>query len=288
MKYLITNSLITSTIEYDITQEEFNSLKKSKEYLDEILAFEEKYDLLISNYLELEIDSLIISQKEMIYSSKQYENFFEIRQKLNQRIANLLTSTRMYIDQVSQHIKKCDLDFDKNIFAKEYDNFFEYRFMEALRNYVQHRGLALHLTTINSKKIADGIETKMNIYTKREEIISSDSFKSAVSEEMPAKVDLLYASRIYIESINNIHLELRVKLSKVALESRNNIEELINKFNLKNKTTAISLNALCKDYDQIIDHIHLTLEWDNIRIKLEQKNQSLEKLSKSFVTNNCK
>lgn len=127
------------------------------------MAIEEKYELIISNYLELEKDSLSISSSNMLRRSYNYSDFFDVRSTFNRRIVNLLTSTKLYLDQIYQHVKVCNLDLAniiKQKTNKEYDSVFEYRFMEALRNHVQHHGLAVHLI----KKMLTGLSMMIHVY----------------------------------------------------------------------------------------------------------------------------
>lgn len=297
MKYLVTILTTGNNPELVINESKFEQLKKAKECLSEILSFEEKYELLLSNYMELEKECLLISAQNMVYEDNEYMNFFDIKLLFNQRIVNLLTTSRLYIDQLSQHIKACNLNIDiKSFFSYEYDNNFEYRFMEALRNYVQHRGLAVHFTSIGSNWTSlddDGeIQFKTRVYTKKDEVEKDSAFKKSVAKEMPDKVDIIYASRSYIESISKVHCNIRKILSDVAISSRQIVEEIIHEYEKTSNGKSIGLGIVCLEnngkYDEILDKFYITLEWDNIRIKLERKNQSLVNLRKRFVSSSIK
>lgn len=297
MKYLVTILTTGNNPELVIDKSKFEQLKQAKNYLSEILSFEEKYELLLSNYMELEKECLLISAQNMVYEDNEYMNFFDIKLLFNQRIVNLLTTSRLYIDQLSQHIKACNLNIDiKSFFSYEYDNNFEYRFMEALRNYVQHRGLAVHFTSIGSNWTSlddDGeIQFKTRVYTKKDEVEKDSAFKKSVAKEMPDKVDIIYASRSYIESISKVHCNIRKILSDVAISSRQIVEEIIHEYEKTSNGKSIGLGIVCLEnngkYDEILDKFYITLEWDNIRIKLEKKNQSLVNLRKRFVSSSIK
>lgn len=297
MKYLVTILTTGNNPELVINESKFEQLKQAKECLSEILSFEEKYELLLSNYMELEKECLLISAQKMVYEDNEYMNFFDIKLLFNQRIVNLLTTSRLYIDQLSQHIKACNLDIDiKSFFSYEYDNNFEYRFMEALRNYVQHRGLAVHFTSIGTNWTSlddDGeMQFKTRVYTKKDEVEKDSAFKKSVAKEMPDKVDIIYASRSYIESISKVHCNIRKILSDVAISSRQIVEEIIHEYEKTSNGKSIGLGIVCLEnngkYDEILDKFYITLEWDNIRIKLERKNQSLVNLRKRFVSSSIK
>lgn len=293
MKYLVTILTTGNNPELVIDKSKFEQLKQAKNYLSEILSFEEKYELLLSNYMELEKECLLISAQNMVYEDNEYMNFFDIKLLFNQRVVNLLTTSRLYIDQLSQHIKACNLDIDiKSFFSYEYDNNFEYRFMEALRNYVQHRGLAVHFTSIGTNWTSlddDGeMQFKTRVYTKKAEVDKDSAFKKSVAKEMPDKVDIIYASRSYIESISKVHSNIRKILTDVAIHSRQIIEEIIHEYEKISNGLSVIYSVNNGKYDEILDKFYITLEWDNIRIKLEKKNQSLVNLRKRFVSSSIK
>lgn len=112
------------------------------------MAIEENYELLLSNYLDLEKECLNVAVDYMVRTSTDYTDLFNIRLAFNRRIVNLLTSTRLYKDQIQKYIGACTPN-DKNILKRvkklfsDEEDCFEYRFMEALRNHVQHSGLAV-------------------------------------------------------------------------------------------------------------------------------------------------
>ncbi|HHB1596369.1 TPA: hypothetical protein ACN976_004559, partial [Vibrio campbellii] len=211
MQFKLKTWALGSFPEIEISNEQFQSLYQSAEVLKAAMAIEEKYELVISNFLDLEKDSLAVSSDYMVRRSNNYSEFFDIRSTFNRRIVNLLTSTKLYIDQIQQHVKICNPELTacvKNEFSKEYDTLFEYRFMEALRNYVQHRGLAVHLVSHPAKWIEDDeslLEFQTKIYTQKTNLEGDKAFKKSVALEMPDKVELILSSRKYISAISRVH-----------------------------------------------------------------------------------
>lgn len=147
INYKLRKMILASNIEIEISESDFLQLKTSRDCLLGALAIEEKYELLVANFIDLEKECLNITCESMLRNNDEYSDFFDIRIRLNRRVVNLLTASRLYMDHLSQHVKTCLLNETANVkslFSSEYDGCFEYRFMEALRNYVQHRGLAVH------------------------------------------------------------------------------------------------------------------------------------------------
>ena len=187
-----------------------------------------------------------------------------------------MTSTRLYIDQIQQHVKVCSTDLVDDVkksFSSEYDELFEYRFMEALRNYVQHRGLAVHLTQHPSKRIEDGeksyLEYQTKVYTDKSYLEGDKAFKKAIFNEIPEKVELFYAARVYMESISNVHSFIRSNIKEIVDNSRRDIEKAISKYSQVSNGNTIGLSAISyavvDGSDEISEKVLLLLSWDDVR-----------------------
>lgn len=283
--------------EIEISNEQFQSLYQSAEILKAAMAIEEKYELVISNFLDLEKDSLAVSSDYMVRRNNNYSEFFDIRSTFNRRIVNLLTSTKLYIDQIQQHVKICApelTDSVNNEFSKEYDTLFEYRFMEALRNYVQHRGLAVHLVSHPAKWIEDDgrlLEFQTKIYTQKTNLEGDKAFKKSVVLEMPNKVELILSSRKYISAISRVHSFIRSNIDTVVKSSRDLIESTINQYEDANDGESIGLCAVSFEadgqLDNIIERVPLFLSWDDVRIELTNRNRCISNLEKRYVSGKC-
>jgi hypothetical protein len=107
MKYLLRLRTLGQHPEIEIDQDRFFCLKRSKVVLDEALAFEEKYEMVIYNYLDLEKEVADVSLSSMVRSIHGYAGFFDARLSLNVRLVNLLTWVRVYTDQLAGHLSAC-------------------------------------------------------------------------------------------------------------------------------------------------------------------------------------
>lgn len=296
MKYSVRVWAMGSYPEVDIDEEKFCELKKARSCLSGALAIEEKYELLLSNYIDLEKECLSASTDYMVRNATDYGGFFDIRLAFNRRIVNLLTSTKLYIDQIQQHVKACIcIDIEKRVksfFSTEYDDNFEYRFMEALRNYVQHRGLAVHSTSMGGKQITledrDALEFKTSLFTHKSEVEIDKAFKKQISKEMPDKVNLMYAARVYVGSISKIHHEIRNLIKNESEKSRSLISNTIKNYEKINNAKSIGLYAVCsvqkEPADETIEKFPLLLDWDDIRLSLIEKNPKMNNLGKRYVS----
>nr|VFK59782.1 MAG: hypothetical protein BECKTUN1418F_GA0071002_11882 [Candidatus Kentron sp. TUN]VFK63195.1 MAG: hypothetical protein BECKTUN1418D_GA0071000_12022 [Candidatus Kentron sp. TUN]VFK68456.1 MAG: hypothetical protein BECKTUN1418E_GA0071001_11842 [Candidatus Kentron sp. TUN] len=292
-RYILTIAALGRFPELKVDKDRYERLKASKPILSHALAIEEKYEILISNFQELERDAINISVSEMVRNHIEYKDFFDVQLTLNIRLVNLLTAIRLYTDQLSSHICACLSSKDdtkaeiKKLFATEYDSSFDYRFMEALRNYVQHSGIPVHKISTGGEwtDINDGLlEYSIYFGTKREKLLLDDGFKKQVLEEMPEEVNLRSASRSYVEAISRIHKHAREMLDKVVKSSRLEIERAIQDYTEAYKEEPLGLYAYEYHGKQKIDEVSILLKWDDIRQELVRRNSELIKLRKRYVT----
>jgi len=268
MKYILRIGALGKFPEIDINSDRFLRLKSSRAILTEALAVEEKYEIVISNYLDLEKELINVSVSEMVRGCLEYADFFDVRLALNIRLVNLLTSVRLYKDHLVCHhlpaclpgesgIKECA----EKIFSDEYKKNFDYRFMEALRNHVQHRGTAVHRVAPSSKwtDLDDGLLEYSLYFSAKKEYLLADSKVTKrdklVLNEMPDEVNLCSASRSCIESVSAIHNQVREVIQKSVTEARASIEAAINEYKSVYKDDFVGLHAYTFDGNKKIDEV---------------------------------
>jgi hypothetical protein len=294
-KYIITQDIIGPRAEIGLDLERFLQLKLAKETLSSAFSIEEKYELLIRNFVELESDVLVNTVQDMLTSKQEYSEFFDVRLKINQRMVNLLTSCRLYVDHIKQHAKACTEDDPStnskinSLFSTEYDAHFEYRFFEALRNYVQHRGLAVHNISHSSKNVAGSLLYQTSVFSNKVEFSGDKAFKTSVYNEMPEKVELIQAAKQYIASISFCHSHIRKLIEQPIKNARKYIEDSINEYCNVNDGQHIGLVALHIKHKEgespvKVGRVPLLLEWDDVRQKLISRNSLLINLDRRLVT----
>lgn len=293
MRHYIKIYTIGNHPEVEIDETLFFNLENAKKTLTAALAIEEKHEILISNYVDFHKEVLSIITDEMIYDRNDYQYFFKIRLSLNRRIVNLLTSTKLYIDQIKQNIKLCTDEVSnievEQLFNLEYDQNFEYRFMEALRNHIQHQGLAVHSTNHSSKWIDQNdrgdkkLEFSLEAFTHKNEL-EDTKFKRTTLDEMPDKINLIQSTKSYISSMCRIHYKVRKMIEKKTSFARSLIEEQINSYKGDQRVglSAIRLN----DSNKIEKRISLLLDWDNVRLNLLKKNNNASNLNLRCISDN--
>jgi hypothetical protein len=105
---------------------------------------------------------------------------------------------------------------------------------------------------------------------------------------MPEKVDLISASRCYVEALSSIHTNARQLISNRVDEARTLIQTAIDDYKSVYKKDFAVLSAYMFDGENKNDEVLLILEWDNIRLELEKRNRQLANLKKRYVTGQIK
>ena len=300
MKYSITRLVLGSTAEIAITEREFSDLKKAREKLTAGLAIEEKYEVVLGNYEDFEKEIVNASIESMLNRPRKYNDFRCYIVRLNKRLLNLLTATCLYVDHIKQHVSDIipepseGKDKVQELFAGRFDNHVEYRFMEALRNYVQHCGFAVHYTSLQSWATAIEDPERRLLYTidlasEKKKLLEDKKFKKSVLEELDEKIDLKHATHKYVECLSEIQNQIREIISANLTDARNLIEGYIDQFREKFDEKIIGLAAIAFDgKGKKVDEIPLLLEWDDIRIDLSDKNRVLTNLSLRYVIGGSK
>jgi len=293
-KYILIKAVLGKMPQLDIDKARYKALEAARDVLSNALAIEEKYEIVIANYLDFEKELLDKAVGNMARGAGDYGDFFQLRLDLNKRLVNLLTSGRLYIDQLSQHVCQCAYDkvstkeIVKKLFAAQHDAHMEYRFMDALRNYVQHRGIAVHTTRLGANKTEEdelAIEYSVDAASLRDVLAEDSKFKKKVLAELPERVDLKTTVRQYVESLNVVHLAARKLIEDEVEKARTLIEKAQSDYAV---VYSGSLTGLCawimNDAGLKDDGFPLLLDWDDVRLKLVKKNGQLNNLPKRYVS----
>jgi hypothetical protein len=301
MEYFLSTLTTGNPPEVKLTAEKYTRIESAWDVLRAALEIETKYEIVIVNYMEFEKQMLDATVSNMVrMPSARYSDFFEVRLGLNVRLINLLTAVRLYLDQVVQDAPKCvpriESAKDKvGVFRnKEWDENKEYRFMDALRNYVQHKGLPIHIFAAGSEwktlKDDEFLEIYIELYAKRSELEKDNFFKTGknkiVLEEQDENIDLKETTRKYLESVSNIHVSVREMIDDLVKDSRVVVEDAFSrynkKYNKKYKKDSSFVFLTKRSNERIKSRTPLVLDLDNIRVELQKRNKKLINLRKRY------
>lgn len=200
----------------ELTESDFLKLETVRVRLFRYVEAQETYRAVLDNYAELEVAMLTIAQDHILLGHTSHARAMQQRLLLDRRYANLLSVCRLYLNYASAAAKA--LGSESGFISAtnaEYDRSLGYRVMEALRNYVQHRGFPLSSIMHNSRAVADVVEGPCEVCVipglALERLKGDTNFKPSVLVEIEmlgTEPDLRQWTREYLDGIRRCHLTL--------------------------------------------------------------------------------
>lgn len=292
MPYLLRAQVVGAAPEIPLTAEEFADLHQAHLALTAGLALEGKFEILLSNYLELEKEVLGLAAEQMVRGEISYERMAVAHRAINRQLINLLTTARLYVDHLPHHTNeitgKARQAEVEALLNAEYDTHFFYRFMEALRNYVQHRGFPAHGLSFPGNRVEGkrrDFVFSVEFSASKQRLADDDKFKRSVLNESPDSIDLKAACRFYVECLGRVHLAARAMTTPVLDEARNLVEAAMQRYEVAYGRKPTGLAALERsDQGKIERAVPLLLDWDRTRLDLIKRNRDLVNLRDRCVT----
>jgi len=273
--YCLEQAIIGPRKRIPITEDEFVALKQARFTLSEALDFEQRYELLVGNFISMEHAFTKMSLRSTVERAWDYPTLAKVLQESNRHLANILTAARSYIDQVVQDFKLLALapsfeDSAKALLSQQYDASLAYRFMEALRNHTQHHSFPA--TSFNGNELLDGANDwveSLQVTAKRDEFFANKKFKRKFLDDLPDVIDLRLMSREYVLRLGKVHVSLRELVHAGVQSARKQIEQTIESYGADGHPT-LGL-AACSTGD-VEERVSVLTEWDDVRVKLANKN----------------
>lgn len=223
MEFGLTQTLAAEYQVMPVTSDEFDAMAGAAAATILALSVEEKYDLVLENYLELERAVLGTAANWMVRTESNPEVMRNDSALYNRRLLNLLSATRTYVDQVPHHLGEFVPDGQElatTAFSSAYDTHIGYRAMSALRNYVQHRGMPVHANGYQHGMYKD--EYCKNHFSHTAllalvpaELSADGRFKGTVLDELRElgeRIDLMWLARDYLDGISEAHSTIRAAM----------------------------------------------------------------------------
>jgi len=221
-KFGLTRLFIDNQGFIELPKHEFEAIVIARNGLFGVLELEEKLDLVLENFLELEQELLNIALRQSVSIFPVWNAGMVDRQRVNRRLANLLTTARLYFDQKSRELaniygRKSQVWINFRAFRDEHLNAnLGCRVMSELRDYIQHRSLPVHTLTYHSgweEHKNRSFLVYMTIPKVNVRLLEADrDFERSVIEELKQLgelVDIRPLVREYVESLALLHQQLR-------------------------------------------------------------------------------
>lgn len=300
MRYGLLRNVLSSDAFIELSEKEFRELDLAKRDFVQAVYIEDKFDQVVENYLELEETLMHAALRFMVLQEGGYNEFQLERNLHNRRLTNLLTACRAYIDHSKHHVSQIfGADSSLRItldtkFSEQYDQRLGYRVMEALRNYVQHRGVPLHSLTYNSRALdGDAKSTLLHTVTPYiwpSELRDDKKFNRSVLAELETignKVDSKELFRQYVGGLSVINDYLREQLEERVAECQRSINFALRRFDVEcpDDESVIGLAAVAQEEDgELIEVVPLFSDLLSYRATLIEKNSKLWNIEARYVS----
>lgn len=299
MKFVLRRLVIGCPHYLELTDDEFREIIDATRNVLEAKNIEEKYNIVIDNYVEFESDLLNMALEQMAFTNFGWRPENNDIFKLNRRLANLLTTTRLYMDQVPHNLNSIygkgvgHVAKVKAAMSAEYDSNLGYRVLEALRNYIQHQGLPIFSVTYDRhmcrKLRGNQILNNVIPYIEVSELRNAGDFKKSVLKELEAlgdKVDIRPFVRVYIESIGKIQKAIRDLIEQDIGRWRNVILSTEERYRGTGDKELIGLGLIVQnDVGESLQQLHVNQSVLQRRDWLISKNGAFIRFSNNVITN---
>lgn len=297
MKFLLYRNVLEPHRKVEIDQNKFSELKRAREGLFQILAIEEKYDLVIRNYLSFEKVINDTSLHGLMITDRSWSDFMEHIQSANLVIMNLLSICRSYIDHLPQHLSCVFLDSSPSIIDSfhtkrrdVYNDFLGYRTLYALRNHVQHSGLPVQSFTMSGAWVDGRAACSHSAvpFLSVTELDKDKSIKKDIIKELKEigdKIDLRLLVRQNMSAFSTVHKFVRELIETQTKTWDKVIEENISVFTQQTGEKPIGLSAFnIDDHENVLEEFSLFEDMIKRREYLESKNRCITNVEKHFIT----
>ena len=295
--YFLRQSFLGSFPSMAISESDYQKIVQARGILSAALTIEEKYDLVLGNFVDFERELLLLTMDQLNDHSFDYSRAYNILAVLNRRIANFIYIGKSYTELIPSMAAKCVTDKDSikskvtKLTNDLYDGSVEYRFAEALRGHIMHSADAVHNVSTPSRWSMEGgkkgntLTFNLDVFSLSERLRENSSFKKGVLSEHGEKIDLKKVSRKYMGCISELQIEIRSLISESVKSSRDLIQGFTNEYGEVNDGNTFGLAAYSvAAIGAGAKPLSISLEWDDIRIKLEEKNQSISNMDKRCIS----
>lgn len=298
--YRLTTMVLDETIEIEISESEYLTAVRAKECLLEALEIEEKFDLVLRNYEEFELELLRIALQGVMHSNWDWSLLVGAIQTLNQRLVNMLTACRLYIDQTSHNLstiygaKSPQLTKVLSQASEEYDSRLGYRVLETLRNYVQHRGLPVHgistpmVWVDNTKDTRKHLRYTADPVVSIQKLLEDSKLKPSILDELRSlgdSVPLKPLIREYLVGLGQVHSTIRAEMASDLRTWETVIEGLIDRYSAAAEGNVLGLGIVKMDGVEWTLRVPLFRDFIDRRRELMDRNYRTSHFSTAVVAN---
>lgn len=275
--FVLEQRVLGPHIQIAISQVRYEELIKARRILSDAFSFEQRYELLLGNFIDLELAFTEVSLRATIEPRYQYPELAQSLRIANRQVVNVLTALKGYADQVVQDFKAMSLtpafgEQAKRVLSATYDASPEYQFLCELRNHAQHSADAVNGFqggTLDCDPNA-WVEA-VTFTTSRDKLAEDPKFKRRVLDLLPEYVDVRRYIRRGLHDIGAAHLALREIVRAGVDEARSFFESALNEYTEAGAESTLGLVA--RQLGKPETDVLVQLDWDDVRGNLVDKNE---------------
>jgi hypothetical protein len=299
MTYGITRTVFEEHRVLEITSARYSQISEAMRSILESLAIEEKFNLVLENFEEFEAELLRGALDRSLFAVDDWSQQMSELHRIGRRLANLLATCRLYVDQVPHNLSNLfgpEAEATQNFAtwkSREYDARLGYRVLEAMRNYMQHRGLPVHAISHRAERreVANGslLEHTLTPQIEPAQYREDGKFKAAVLTELERlgpQLALTPFVRQYIAGLGAVHKDLRALLSPEIARWDGIVEQVGAEFNAAGAEDLTGLAVVRQEEDGVYhDIVHISPGPIVRRRWLQHKNRHVEHYERVLVVN---
>lgn len=280
----------------DISDREFQAVTTAKRNLLRLLGVEEKFRMLIENFVEYERELLNLALQHKISHDINWSAMQDAKALINRRLANCLTVARLYLDQAQRDANEAFSDSHIPVRIMEaartqYDKLLGYRVMEAARNYLQHESLPITAVAYATEwEDRNGEEFLHHRITPliRPDRLRDSGFKKSVVEELERidkkNHDATPLLREYIEGLSVVHQEFRTATGEYIPAWKSTLLAIIERYSRASGEQVSHVIAYAEEGGDTVERI--TIFMDGVARLEEYRTKRLPtNVSRWFVSN---
>jgi hypothetical protein len=282
MKFILEQRVLGPHVRMDIDEQRYNDLANARSVLSDALAFEQGYELMLGNFIEMEMAFTEISLRATLEKDHRHTTFAAVMRAGNRHVINVLTAIRSYVDQVAQLFRELDLSPNfaaavKTELNEMHATSLDYRFLYELRNHAQHQGSAIHgfEASLILRSDANSWAEAVSLYASKSELAAS-GFRATILAQLPEKIDVRQRIRMSMMALGGIHLKLRTLSAQHVDAARAAFDAAISDYRAAGATSVVGLAARCHDSNKA--DLPVLVEWDDDRLSLVNKNSQPPRL----------
>ena len=214
----------------EIASEEFYRLKTHANIVRHAISLEEKYDIVLGSYVDLERTLLTLSIEHMLQSQSSLVWMSSSRRRINQHFMAFLSLTKTYFDHGRRHAAgvfgKRSVEYEAYLQReKNCSDFLPHRIMNQVRNHAQHFDFPVHEIWYGASKLDGGKSSDDNLfahtitmYLSAKEASLDRDFGALLPEIEAAggKIDLRKCSAEFLDSLSQFHFQTRATLTPMT------------------------------------------------------------------------